>query len=186
METNIRVLEWAHRARKVLLMFTLLISAHHAASQTWLPKFRVSVNYRPVIMANASLQEFLQYGHPWAAKGCHTRMSVFYFRVNHLGKVDSLFSEGNFTKEEKEVISRNILATSDNWILPANTTSENFCWFLYPCFILGRLVGPCADDPQNQEQIKILRRLLSDHSEEFDKQGRYLLPPNDYGFHSRR
>lgn len=179
------VLEKAHPVRKVLLMFMLLILTHYARSQTWLPKFKVSVHYRPISMANATLKEFLQYGHPYVAKGCQTKMSVFYFRVNYVGKVDSLFSEGNFTKEEKELISRNILATSDNWLLPTNTKRENYCWFVYPCFILGRLVDPCADDPENQEQIKILRRLLSTHSNQFDSQGRYLLPPNDYGFYSR-
>lgn len=173
-------------ARKILSAFIICLFSSQVRSQEWLPEFRVKFDYRPSILIGASLHDFLQFEHPLIARGCNTRVSIFYFRVNYQGQVDSLYNQGNFTNEEAKLISRNILATSGSWVLPGRTTSQDHCWFIYPCYVLGRLTDPCADDPQNQIQITILRNLLAGHAYQFDRSGRYLLPPNDYTFYSRR
>lgn len=162
----------------ILILFVWLLVTHQAISQTWRPEFRVRVDYRPITMINAGLHEFLQFGHKQKVKGCNTRVSVFYFRINSQGMVDSLYCEGNFTDEEKDTINRNILNTSGNWFLPPNTTSSDHCWFVYPCFVLGQLTGACSEDPGNQRQIEVLRKLYFDQIHQFDSRGRYRLPPN--------
>lgn len=159
-------------------MFVLL--SHQGMSQRWLPEFRIRIGHRPVTEMNMDLIEFLDQSHSFNKKGCNTRMSVFYFRVNSKGQVDSLYSQGNFLEEETSLISKNILNTSGNWVLPANTSREDACWFIYPCFVFGELTGACSGDTANQNQLAILHKLLFSQAYEFDKLGRYRLPPNNF------
>ncbi len=153
-------------------------------AQSWLPEFRANLGYERIV-SRAELHEYLAFLHP-SANSCEARMSVFYFRVNYKGMVDSLYSEGNFGPAEKEVISQNILKTNGNWVLPAATQKTDKCWFIFPCFTLGGLDQHCADDPKNYKQLVILRNNLSQFAFQRDAKGRYLLPPNQYGFYSRR
>lgn len=172
--------------RGMISILIIMILSFDVRSQNWIPVFEVKIDYRPIHMIGKSLGDFLQYGHPYVAKGCDTKVCIFHFRVNSKGDVDSLYFEGNFDKIETDVILGNILKTSGNWILPSNTTKDSFCWFVYPCYILGELVYPCLNDPQNQQQIVLLRNLLTNYSNTFDKRGRYLLAPNEYGYYSKQ
>lgn len=172
---------------KVILSAVLiLICSLNIKAQSWLPIFKVRFGYSPIDMSGKSLNEFLQNGFPLVAKGCDTKVCLFYFRVNGNGDVDSLYYEGNFNKEECTIITNNILNTKGNWITPKNTNRTDFCWFVYPCYILGKIVDPCLDDPKNQQQIALLRNLLNNYSNTFDKQGRFLLSPNNYSYYDKK
>ncbi len=166
--------------RKIMMSLVWILISSQVMSQGWLPEFRIRIDHKPITMIETSLNTFLQQNHSLYIKGCNARMSVFYFRVNHKGVVDSLYSEGNFLKEEQNLIQKNILNTSGNWSLPANTSRGNSCWFVYPCFVMGQSDGACPDDPANQRQFEILRDLLSSQAWAFDQQGRYRLPPNSF------
>ena len=169
-----------------VFVFLLSFIGNVGYAQTWLPEFRIRIGYNSILPKTTTLNEFLTYDHPIVAENCQARMSVFYFKVNSKGMVDSLYSEGNFKEKEKDIILKNIKGTSGNWILPKTTRTEDYCWFVFPCFILGALDKYCPDDQQNFRQLVLLRGLLQNYSFSRDKHGRYLLPPNEYGFYSRR
>ena len=165
--------------RFVWLVLFVLVS-FQSLSQRWLPEFKIRIGHRPITDMNMVLIEFLDQNHYFLKQGCNTRMSVFYFRVNSTGKVDTLYSQGNFSDEEKSLINKNILNTSENWVLPANTSREDACWFVYPCFVFGQLKEACSQDPANQRQLEILHKLLFSQAHQFDELGRYRLPPNNF------
>lgn len=167
-------------AHKIIASIVWILISNQVMSQGWLPEFRIRIDYKPVTMLNTSLSDFLQQNHSLYVKDCATRMTVFYFRINYKGMVDSVHYEGNFSEGERNLIIKNIRNTSGNWSLPTNTSRGNSCWFVYPCFILGQLNGSCADDPANQRQFQILRSLLSSQAWTFDKKGLYHLPPNTF------
>lgn len=172
--------------RKTLAVVFLFICTPKQV-QPWLPEFRIRLGYSTVMDRNSTLNEFLQFEHPLVAGDCDARMSVFYFRVNSKGIVDSLYSEVNFALREREVINKNILNTSRNWILPKSTTSGDKCWFVFPCFILGRNSKYCSTDHEYTAQLEEVRKkLLTNGSQGWDAQGRYVLRPNIIGSMSRK
>jgi len=136
------------------------------------------MDYDFIIPKETNLIDFLKFNAKLYPDSCNPRMSMFYFRINHLGLVDSLYSEGNFDTKEKEAINQNILKTNRNWILPNNTKDKDKCWFIYPCFIIGGLDNCDIRAQKKREELLVLRSLLFKKAAREDSLGRYLLPPN--------
>ncbi|GLU53978.1 hypothetical protein Dfri01_34390 [Dyadobacter frigoris] len=148
-------------------------------SQSWKPDFKISINYRTnAIFKGSDLNQFLEFNVPNSAGFCSSGMIIFYFRVNYLGVVDSLYHEGDPDMKAAGIINQNILNTNGNWILPKITSTTNKCWFIFPYFILGGLNNCSDQDKKKHEQLLILRNLLSAFKFRADEKGRYLLAPN--------
>jgi hypothetical protein len=163
--------------RSTTMIISMIFLCYPSMSQSWLPEFRANLGIDRIV-SRSELHEFLTFLHPSFSDECSARMSVFYFRVNYQGQVDSLYSEGNLKPAEKEGINQNILKTNGNWVIPPNTKKTDQCWFVFPCFIVGGLDKHCPDDQKNSRQLLILRNTLVEFAFQRDAKGRYLLPPN--------
>lgn len=171
---------------KILTLVVVgFLFSHQAMSQKWLPEFRVRIDYIPRTLINEPLGSFLAYGHTFTWE-CTPRISIFHFRVNYQGRVDSVYSIGNFSEDEKKLITQNILNTSGNWILPLGTKPSDFCWFLYPCFIFPYRPRGCQDNQGHLYQARLLHELLSERGNKFDRYGRYSLHPSSSYYDSIR
>lgn len=157
----------------------LVLLTCHSHAQSWLPEFRLNFNYRrSAIFKGATLNEFLEYDVDTDISPCQTRASIFHFRVNAKGVVDSIYHEGNLDTGVVNVIQENIQSTNGSWILPAKTKETDHCWFIFPFFVIGRPENCTKEQREQRQQIKILHKLLSGLKFRSDEQGRYLLAPN--------
>ncbi|MBE9466245.1 hypothetical protein ACFP1I_25255 [Dyadobacter subterraneus] len=69
---------------------------------------------------------------------CKIYGSQFFFRVNYLGKVDSVsYNNSTFPVEMAKKIIANIQKTEGHWIIPKHTKQKDFCWFEYPFIDVG-------------------------------------------------
>ena len=91
-----------------------------------------------------------------ASYDCISTCSVFYFRVNNKGIVDSIRFEGNLRKEVQQQIVKNIYATKGHWLISPSTRKNQKCWFMYPFFDLSD--GP---DDKCSESDKTTRKNLT-------------------------
>ncbi len=87
-----------------------------------MPKFKLTQNYGnyPEIDPNISLGAFLTYNVALRGEKCKSRSEIFYFRVNSNAEIDSIYSEGNLTQNDREQIVTSIKNTNKNWQLPLN------------------------------------------------------------------
>jgi hypothetical protein len=113
---------------------------------------------------------------------CRPTWGFFYFRVNNLGKVDSLWYSGNLRKVVFQKIIDNIYATEGRWQIPKETKPEVFSWYIFPYFDFG---GKFYADSNCSEADKLLQKTVIDLSEiignnalKMNEEGAYLIVPS--------
>ncbi len=172
---------------KIIILITFIITTSTGSKgQHWKPEFKIPLDSKSIHTQISDLNDYLQFGFPLVANNCASRLSLFNFRVNSLGQVDSVYSEGNFRTDENALIIKNIKTTSGNWILPKNTKISDNCWFVYPCYIVGEITQHCRDVESHVQSILMLRATLAKVSFQFDNLGRYILPPNKYSYNIKK
>lgn len=170
---------------KLITFIVLLAISIPAKSQRWRPEFQVPMDARTINTEMSTLNDFLDYGTPLTGSDCQIRVSMFSFRVNYLGVVDSVYSEGTFFPEAIDAITRNIRSTSGHWVVPKGTKKGDSCWFLYPCFMIGAVRESCRDRLDiPQKSALLLHETLSRLAFQFDSGGRCILPANKLLFNS--
>lgn len=83
---------------------------------------------------------------------CQATWDIFFFRVNGKNKVDSIRHDGNLPSEIANQIIFNINSTQGRWKIPLGTKKTDYCWFIYPFFIIPPNIPNC-----NQTENVFLR-----------------------------
>lgn len=120
--------------------------------KTWHPEFK-SEKTHPLRMSEMNLSDFLSQDVPYITlnKECKVSEVFFYFRVNNLGKVDSVhYDHGVISEDITTKIVDNINKTAGHWKMPPGSKSTDFCWFIYPFIDLG--IG--AECQGNEETLR--------------------------------
>ena len=140
---------------KILLFFILILvqSVGKAQENDWKPKFNW---HDPNIVRATSgdLSNFLGRDVPEKFTTCKVEYGILYFKVDGIGKVDTLQTQGNLDKQFIQIIYNNLKKTEGYWILPENSKVSNKCNFIYPFFIFGKGFD-CS--PEIQDKSKTLK-----------------------------
>jgi len=151
-------------------------------AQGWKPQFEIGLNtYYSIRIKDPDLDKFLSFNHPSPlVRDCETQLSIFYFRVNSKGKVDSIYVKGTSHPDIVNPITRAIYETDNYWQVPPHTKPEDYCWFVYPYFYFGRQTSCSEEQAKSFRQTDLLFQLLRSQKTNTDLQGRYVLPPNNF------
>ncbi|MEO6685432.1 MAG: hypothetical protein ABIN24_05680 [Dyadobacter sp.] len=164
-----------------LLIFFILISFEIHA-QNWRPNFAIPLGSESMATSNnQKLNEYLEQHVPWHRPGnCESELSVFTFRVNSRGGIDSMDVDGNLNKDVAAQIVKNIYKTEGKWKIPDNTKAGDKCWFVYPFFLFGN-ISPCTDEKRAAfYQLLSLYHIYSGSFDIADNRGRVILAPNSF------
>lgn len=147
-----------------------------------MPKFKLTQNYGNYteIDPNISLGAFLTYNVALRGEKCKSRSEIFYFRVNSHAEIDSIYSEGNLTQNDREQIVTSIKNTNKNWQLPLKTERINSCWFVFPCFIFNNDKSCTETDKENFKVLFSIRKLLLSLTGLSTKTGIQVIETNAY------
>lgn len=168
---------------RITVALFIYLTSVHVKAQVWQPTFQVGLTSETAAMqSNMTLSKYLSRNLDYGAgdHGCYLKISIFYFRVNAQGEVDSLYSTGGLTEKSTALITSNIIATKGKWNIPPNSRPSEKCWFIYPVVDPGR-ARSCSE--QQQISRNALVKLLLTYAgagPTRDKHGRIVLPPNDF------
>jgi hypothetical protein len=176
----------------LFLLYGLLAQDSHAQrrvthlseiEQPWQPSFQMGLNTEAAAWGeNVIISRFLSRNANYNSgdHGCFLKISLFYFRVNSLGAVDSVYSNGSLNNNLVATIKANILATEGKWKIPKNTQPTDKCWFIYPVIDPGRSKS-CPDQQMiSRNALVELLALYSRAESTIDNHGRIMLPPNEF------
>lgn len=170
-------------ATKILLCVTFALVAWGANGQAkWMPEFQLPLAGETAASSkDLTISEYLAKGVPFSAKEseCTVELSIFSFRVNSGGIVDSIYVEGNLDRDAVDVIKKNIRSTSNKWKIPKTTSPRSECWFVYPYFDAGKSSGCSKTALTYRNQLIQLVRMYSESKPTADRFGRVILPPNE-------
>jgi hypothetical protein len=157
--------------RKVLILLLFTLASHVSSAQGTL-----SMNYKFKILdkngKKYGLTEWLENGVPVPnEKECRPTWDVFYFRVNALGKVDTVSHGGNLRKKVVDKILDNIYTTQGHWIIPNGAKPNDFCWYVFAYFDFG---GTFSGTSNCSEADKLLQETVISLSEMLGKVGIYM------------
>ena len=170
------------RSMKKLLVLILIFSINtETNAQKWQPDFLLPLG--PEILLNINNQKlsgFLNMNIPWHRPvNCAAELSVFYFRVNSIGKVDSIHVEGNLNKVVSAQIIKNIYKTEGKWRIPNNSKASDNCWFVYPYFLFGNS-RPCSESGEvAYRHVYNLYISYDNLADTQDQVGRVIISPNE-------
>ncbi|TKT90141.1 hypothetical protein [Dyadobacter frigoris] len=97
---------------------------------------------------------------------CKPTWGVFYFKVNALGKIDSLANDGNLRSAVSERIVKNIYSTEGHWIISNTNKSIKSQLFIFLYFDYG---GAFYGDNSCPEEFKLLQQTVMSISETLSK-----------------
>lgn len=196
-QTNIAMKRFC-RTILLILLYGLFMQESHAQrritnftgiEQTWQPSFQMGLNAEAVAWGeDVILSRFLSRNANYNSgdHGCFLKISLFYFRVNGLGAVDSVYSNGSLNNSLVTTIKANILATEGKWKMPKNTQPTDKCWFIYPVIDPGRSKS-CPDQQIiSRNALVELLALYSRAETTTDNRGRIILPPNEFPQYSEK
>ncbi|GAB3168560.1 hypothetical protein GCM10027291_17410 [Telluribacter humicola] len=172
----------------MLLSLLLLSLSIPSYAQNWRPDFRIPLGPEAIW-----LQYYNELSHFWA-KGtdvgtvdrCKIQVSMFYFRVNSQGEIDSIYTQGNLNRSATEAVYKNIYETEGKWVLPKDTKSTDSCWFIYPFFAFGSSRS-CSDELlADRYPLSLLYQQLSVLKSTEDQRGRVLLHPSPYSMFAEK
>lgn len=169
-------------AKGSLLLFLAMITGSVNA-QTWQPSFQIGLNAEAAAWGeDVSLSTYLSRNAAYNTgdQGCHLKISLFYFRVNGLGAIDSVYARGGLNEELVSIIKTNILATEGKWKMPENSRASDKCWFIFPFIDPGRSRSCMGQQQLSHNALKDLLVLYSKAETTKDRQGRVMLPPNAF------
>ncbi|MCF0056611.1 hypothetical protein [Dyadobacter sp. CY356] len=131
----------AYHVNKIILLILLAscFQELYAQKKSWRPEFK-SGKIHPFRGTEINLPDYLSDGvaHIISDNDCKIYQSHFFFRVNYLGKVDSVsYNNSTFHDEMAKKIIANIRKTEGHWIIPKHTKQKDFCWFVYPFVDVG-------------------------------------------------
>jgi hypothetical protein len=165
-----------------------VINATESAN-VWRPFFQMGLEGEASVLGeNVTLSQFLSRGADYSAgdHGCFLKISLFYFRVNGLGSVDSVYSRGSLNDKLGATITANILATKGKWQTPKNTQPSDKCWFIYPAIDPGRSISCIEQQRISRNSLVELLDLYTRAESTTDSHGRIILPPNEFPQYSER
>ncbi|MBE9462642.1 hypothetical protein ACFP1I_09610 [Dyadobacter subterraneus] len=168
---------------KSLLVFMMIyFGSREIRAQNWHPEFSLPLGSE--LLSNINIQNlssYLERNLPWHRPGsCEVEFSVFHFRVNSEGKIDSIRTEGNLSKEVSAQIIKNIYKTEGKWKIPDHSKPGDKCWFVYPYFLFGNY-RPCQNtNKTSYQQMYILYHIYSETADTRDSMGRVILSPNRF------
>ncbi len=172
-----------HKAtRGWLLLFLVLVTAPGNA-QVWQPTFQIGLNAEAAAWGeDISLSTYLSRNAAYNAgdHGCYLKISLFYFRVNGLGAIDSVYTSGNLNENLVATVTTNILATEGKWKLPEKSQVSDKCWFIFPFIDPGKSKSCLAQQQLSRNALEELLLLYSAAGPMKDRQGRVMLPPNAF------
>lgn len=162
--------------------FMVLVS-FSVKAQVWQPTFQIGLAPESAALSRyVTLSRYLSRNLDYGAgdHGCYLKMSIFYFRVNARGEVDSLYSKGGLNEKTTAQITSNIMATKGKWNVPQNSQPSEKCWFIYPVVDPGR--SRSCSEQQRISRNALIELLMTYAGAEptSDKHGRVILPPNDF------
>lgn len=172
-----------HKVAKGSLLVFLAMITGSVSAQTWQPSFQIGLNADAAAWGeDISLSTYLSRNVAYSTgdQGCNLKISLFYFRVNGLGAVDSVYAHGGLTEELVNIIKTNILATEGKWKLPKNSRASDKCWFIFPFIDPGRSKSCLGQQQLSHNALKELLILYSGAETAKDRQGRVMLPPNAF------
>lgn len=171
-----------HATKSCPLLFLVLITSPGNA-QVWEPSFQIGLNAEAAAKGkDVSLSTYLSHNTVYNAgdHGCFLKISLFYFRVNGLGAIDSVYSRGSLNETLVATIKTNILATEGKWKLPEKSRASDKCWFIFPFIDPGRSKSCLGQQRLSRNALEELLLLYSDAKPTKDRQGRVMLPPNAF------
>lgn len=163
----------------MLILIYFVNSEIHA--QKWRPDFALPLGGEILMnMQKQKLGDYLNYIPDHKPGSCEAELSVFYFRVNSRGKIDSLRVDGNLSSLVSAQIIKNIYKTEGKWRIPNDTKDGDTCWFVYPFFLFGSY-GPCSGSKEiSFRQTYSLYEIYSNLTDTQDQMGRVIISPNSY------
>lgn len=90
-----------YKATRVRLLLFLVLVTTPGSAQVWQPSFQIGLNAEAASWGkDVSLSTYLSRNAAYNAgdHGCYLKISLFYFRVNGLGAIDSLYSKGSLNE----------------------------------------------------------------------------------------
>jgi len=177
----------------VLLALTLSFKGY-SQKKDWVPEFQFTVR-DDLSYLNRSFTAFLSKGlyiNDGATNDCATHYGEFRFRVNGLGEVDSMLVKGNLPPVFSNTIQKNIKSTVGRWKLPANSTVEDTCWFVFPFFVFIEYTSPSCDSSGRIAQSNfgltyaVLLNLPYNEMGLMKHNGSYLIQPGSVGSPDRK
>jgi len=162
----------------IILGFGACVSSY---AQKWKPDFLLPLSPESARLNNVDLASYLQSdfdAHRYE-QNCVAELSLFYFRVNYEGKIDSVYSNGTLNKEAVTAVYKNIYKTQGKWKIPTGTSPIDNCWFVYPYFLFGNM-SDCKENQEILYSMHSLYQFLSASKTHEDWKGRVVLPPNPH------
>lgn len=172
-----------YKATRVRLLLFLVLVTTPGSAQVWQPSFQIGLNTEAASWGkDVSLSTYLSRNAAYNAgdHGCYLKISLFYFRVNGLGAIDSLYSKGSLNENLVSTIKANILATKGKWRLPEKSRASDQCWFIFPFIDPGRSNSCLGQQQISLTALKELLWLYSYAEPTKDQRGRVMLPPNAF------
>lgn len=160
----------------------MLIGRSANSQSKWIPELQLPLKGETAAYGkDLTISQYLAKEVPFKTKedGCRAELSIFYFRVNSKGMVDSIYVEGNLDKVAVDVIKKNIRSTDNKWKVPRTTSRQSECWFVFPFFDAGRSKLCSEDLLRYRNQLIQVLEMYSGSRQTTDRMGRVLLPPND-------
>lgn len=157
--------------KKVALYVLLLLSYNFCTAQE-IPKPNFGFEVKEPRGKTYGLFNWLEKNVPEPVNDeCKPTWGFFYFRVNRLGKVDSLWYNGNLRTVVSQKIIENIYATEGHWQIPKETKPEYFSWYIFPYFDFG---GKFYADSSCSEVDRLLQKTVMDLSEIMGRNALYI------------
>lgn len=178
-----KVTHLIHKATKVRLLLFLVLVKSPGIAQTWQPSFQMGLNAEAAAWGgNVSLSRYLSRNaaYDYGDHGCYLKLSLFYFRVNGLGTVDSIYAKGSLNEELVAAIKTNIRATEGKWRLPEKSRASDKCWFIFPFIDPGSSESCVGQQKLSRNALAELLLLYSISEPTKDSHGRVMLPPNEF------
>lgn len=172
-----------HKATNVRLLLFLVLVTSPGIAQTWQPSFQMGLNAEAAAWGkNVSLSRYLSRNaaYNYGDHGCYLKLSLFYFRVNGLGAVDSIYAKGSLNEDLVATIKTNILATEGKWKLPEKSQASDKCWFIFPFTDPGSPESCIGQQQLSRNALAELLLLYSMSEPTKDSHGRVMLPPNEF------
>lgn len=172
-----------HNATVRWLSLVLVMITCAANAQAWQPSFQVGLRAEAAAWGeDISLSKYLSRNADYNVgdHGCYFKISLFFFRVNGLGAIDSVYARGSLNEDLVASVTANILATQGKWKLPEKSQTSDKCWFIFPFIDLGRARSCQGMQRLSRNALTELLLIYADAEPTKDRRGRVMLPPNDF------